>query len=129
MCFWCGQAKNEIALLGRISRKKEVRTAWGGTSSVVESDIEAPHYAVIDYAPCDKCKERMSQGFTVMEVALEPNLRSEVEMQPGIYPTGRYVVVKSDAAKNIFPSEYLSRGKCFMGCDDFIKMFGEVVDK
>ena len=46
ICFWCGEEKNEIALMGRIgdARKGE--------------DFEAPMHAVLDYEPCDKCREK-----------------------------------------------------------------------
>lgn len=80
ICFWCGEEKNEIALMGRIgdARKGE--------------DFEAPMHAVLDYEPCDKCREKMSLGFTMIEATHAPNPTTKVQMQPGVYPTGRYKV-------------------------------------
>ena len=106
--------------------KKEARTAWGGTSSIVESDIEAPKYAVIDYEPCDKCRCGMAQGFTVMEATQHPNERTSMEMQKGVYPTGRFVVLKQESAVRIFGEEFTSRGKAFMSEGDFNQMFSGV---
>ena len=126
VCFWCGCEKNEIALMGYMSKKKEVRSAWGGTSTTVERDIEAPRYAVINYEPCDKCKAGMSSGFTVMEATTSPNSQTSVEMQKGVYPTGRFVVLKNESADQIFGKEFTSRGKAFMGVEDFCHMFTEV---
>ena len=82
ICFWCGEEKNEIALMGRIgdARKGE--------------DFEAPMHAVLDYEPCDKCREKMSLGFTMIEATHTPNPTTKVQMQPGVYPTGRYAVIK-----------------------------------
>ena len=63
VCFFCGKQKNEIALLGRISNRKRVRTAWGGSSEqVFDSDVEAPRNMILDYEPCDECKEKFKEG-------------------------------------------------------------------
>lgn len=72
VCFWCGKERNEIALLGRVGK----------------SDAEAPMHAVIDFVPCDECRQKMELGFTVMEATREPNSTSTVEIQKGVYPTG-----------------------------------------
>lgn len=111
VCFWCGCEKNEIALMGRIGGK---------------SDEKAPNYAVINYEPCDKCKAGMASGFTVMEATASPNGQTSIEMQKGIYPTGRFVVLKNESADRIFGKEFTSRGKAFMGVEDFCHMFAEV---
>lgn len=90
VCFWCGEERNEVALLGRIGdgRKHE--------------DFEAPRYMVIDYEPCEKCRAKMALGVTLMEATSKPNSVAKVEMQKGIYPTGRYVVIKREAARKMF---------------------------
>jgi hypothetical protein len=85
VCFWCGKEKNEIALLGRL-----------------KGDAEAPRNIVLDYEPCDECKANMALGVTVMEATSGPNQRSSVEIQKGICPTGRWVVITHDAAQRIF---------------------------
>ena len=85
VCFWCGEERNEVALLGHIGdgRKHE--------------DFEAPMHMVIDYEPCEKCRANMALGVTLMEATNKPNSVTKVEMQKGVYPTGRYVVIKRDA--------------------------------
>lgn len=103
ICFWCGEEKNEIALMGRIgdARKGE--------------DFEAPMHAVLDYEPCDKCREKMSLGFTMIEATHVPNPTTKVQMQQGVYPTGRYAVIKKEAAMRLFtPQTDLSKGKAFV---------------
>lgn len=103
ICFWCGEEKNEIALMGRIgdARKGE--------------DFEAPMHAVLDYEPCDKCREKMSLGFAMIEATHVPNPTTKVQMQPGVYPTGRYAVIKKEAAMRLFtPQTDLSKGKAFV---------------
>ena len=90
VCFWCGEERNEVALLGHIGdgRKHE--------------DFEAPMHMVIDYEPCEKCRANMALGVTLMEATNKPNSVTKVEMQKGVYPTGRYVVIKRDAARKMF---------------------------
>lgn len=90
ICFWCGEERGEVALLGHIGdgRKRE--------------DFEAPMHMVIDFEPCEKCKQNMAKGFTIMEATNRPNSVSSVEMQRGIYPTGRFVVLKMETATRIF---------------------------
>lgn len=87
ICFWCGKEKNEIALLGRIGDKK---------------DFEAPKNMVLDFKPCDECLKKMETGITFMESTDRPNSRCEIPYVIGCYPTGKYVVIKTDAAKRIF---------------------------
>ena len=123
VCFWCGEERGEIALMGRISRKKEVRTAWGGTSNIVDGDIEAPMHMVLDYEPCEKCKEHMALGFTVMEATTSPNRVTNVQMQGGVYPTGRYVVITMDAATRIFGGIDTSKKKAFVDAEVFRQLF------
>lgn len=111
VCFWCGESKNEIALLGHIGdgRKHE--------------DFEAPRYSVINYEPCDKCQAQMAQGFTVMEATTKPNRVSSVEIQKGVYPTGRYVVLKNEAAERIFGDLIKGNRKAFLPVEAFSEMF------
>ena len=75
VCFWCGEERNEVALLGHIGdgRKHE--------------DFEAPRHMVIDYEPCEKCRAKMALGVTLIEATSKPNSVAKVEMQKGIYPT------------------------------------------
>lgn len=89
VCFWCGEDKNEIALLGHI----------GGAFG---EDIEAERRMVLDYEPCPRCKAQMESGFTVVEVTNTPNRVTAVPIQSGAYPTGRFVVVRPEAARRVF---------------------------
>ncbi len=102
VCFWCGEEKNEIALLGRIGdgRKRE--------------DFEAPMHMVLDYEPCDKCKANMSMGFTIMEATNRPNSVTNIQMQSGVYPTGRFAVIRKEAAQRMFRPEVVRIGKAFV---------------
>ena len=92
VCFWCGKDKNEIALLGRIREK----TKRG-------SDIEAPRRMVIDYEPCDECKKMWESGIAVFEAQETPTMPNQPEIQKGIYPTGRLVVMTVEGADRVFP--------------------------
>ena len=110
VCFWCGKEKGEIALMGHIGdgRKGE--------------DFEAPHNLVLDYEPCEICKDHMSLGVTVMEATSESNVVTSVEIQEGVYPTGRWVVITPDAAKRLFG---IPEGitKCFLEDKAFREIF------
>lgn len=90
VCFWCGKEKNEVALMGHVGdgRKHE--------------DFEMPTHAVINYEPCDECQKAMATGVTIMEATHEPNRVTDMEFQKGAYPTGRWVVMKYEAAQRIF---------------------------
>lgn len=107
VCFWCGEEKNEIALMGRISRKKTSRTAWGSTIETRENDIEAPRHCVLDYEPCEKCKENMAKGVTIFGTSLHP---IQEDMPPisqspegySVYPVPKYLVLSEDGVRHIF---------------------------
>ena len=87
-CFWCGKDTG-VALLGRITGGKR-----GG-------DLEAPRYVFGGYEPCDECKEKMGMGVLMMEADSEPVSDGQPEMQNGVWPTGRWVVLKKEAAERI----------------------------
>lgn len=106
VCFWCGKPKNEIALLGRL-----------------KDDAEAPKHCVIDFEPCDECQQGMNQGFTVMEATQHPNDHCDKPLGPDAYPTGRFVVLRHEAAQRIFQNVDLSKDKAFMDTDLFGQLF------
>ena len=91
ICFWCGQEKNEVALMGKIedSRKKE--------------DIEAPKHCIINYEPCDKCKELFAKGIHVIGVVNQPITEGMFPIvnddKQTLYPTGSMFVATEDWAK------------------------------
>lgn len=104
ICFWCGEERNEIALLGRINKE----------------DTEAPRSAFLDYEPCDKCKENMAQGVTLMEASHTPNFEGQPAFQRGTYPTGRWLVIKREAANRLFSVEM--RNKAFLDSEAYEKV-------
>lgn len=101
VCFWCGKDKNEIALLGRIREKTTNR--FGANVTERDSDIEAPRRMVLDYEPCDECKKMWESGVAVLEAQQTPIMPNQPEIQKGIYPTGRLVVVTVEGADRVFP--------------------------
>ena len=113
ICFWCGKQRGEIALMGQIGDGRKCE------------DVEAPRYMVIDFEPCAECKKNMALGFTVIEATSCPNSVSRMEIQKGVYPTGRFVVIKTEAANRIFNNS-LSKGDsvAFLDVSSFTKLFG-----
>lgn len=100
VCFWCGKDKNEIALMGRVREKDHNGRAVRG------SDVEMPMKMVLDYEPCDCCKEQFSQGVQLIECVNHvqdgrPPI-SKDDRDNSVYPTGRTLVFKPEAAQNIF---------------------------
>lgn len=82
-CFWCGESKNEIALLG---------AAYKG---------RAPMYMITNHEPCDKCKEQWRAGILLVEVDRSNPTRSRPEIAPGISPTGRWCVLREEAVTRL----------------------------
>ena len=87
-CFWCGETSG-IAICGKISGKDD-------------HDMEAPKYVFGGYEPCENCKEKMKLGTAIMEADTWPVFEGQPEMQKKVYPTGRWVVLRKEAAKRIF---------------------------
>ncbi len=112
VCFWCGEDKGEIALLGRIGNVRK------------GEDIEANMHTVIDYEPCPDCLAKMNSGFTVVEVTKSPNDTTSVPIKKGIYPTSRFVVIKPEAANRIFRIDD-GVTKCFLQAEIFQKIFSK----
>ena len=92
LCFWCGKPKDEIALVGRLRNGER-----GG-------DYEAPKNMVIDYEPCPNCQMGMAKGITLIEATDHPLSEHQAAMQENAYPTGRWIVIKPEAAKRVFPN-------------------------
>lgn len=122
VCFWCGEDVG-IALMGRI-RKKDPHTG----RVIRGSDEEAPNRVVLDYEPCQKCKENMSKGVTCVEATTVQPMDDRPEIQEGIYPTGRFCVIHEEAANRIFPGYDLKNGgKLLIEDAVFDKVFTEVL--
>ena len=80
-CFWCGKDKNEVALFGKMNKE----------------DSQASRRVIMDYEPCDKCKELFSKGIHVIGVSEEPVIKgmfpiSEQANGKKLYPTGTMFV-------------------------------------
>lgn len=101
VCFWCGKEKNEIAPLGRIREKTTNR--FGANVTKRDSDIEAPRRMILDYEPCDECQKMWDSGVAVIEVQETPIMPNQPEIQKGLYPTSRYVVMTVEGADRVFP--------------------------
>ena len=109
VCFWCGSEKNEVALMGHIGSRGQ--------------DIEAPMRMVLDYEPCEECKKNFGLGFTVIEATEFPNTTTNMPITDGVYPTGRFVVIKPEAAKRIFKIDTGKAKTAFMKTSDFRSAF------
>lgn len=80
VCFWCGEEKPEVALLGKLP-----------------GDVAAPMKAIIDFEPCDKCKEFMEQGITLIGVTTVQPGNGIPSIGDGLYPSGAWSVIKEDS--------------------------------
>ena len=109
-CFWCGQLKNEIALLGK----------YGGRGQ----DLEAPMGIFLDYGACDDCLEKRKLGVTLMEALTEPIFEGQPEMQIGVYPTGKWCVIKKDAADRMFGGHLTDKNVLFVDQEIFDHVVG-----
>lgn len=85
ICFFCGQTKNEIVLLGELPQ-----------------DAEAPKNILIDYEPCEECKTKLNEGITFIEISPEPLVENHLPIQENAYPTGRFATITEEAALRIF---------------------------
>ena len=96
VCFLCGSDKGEIAPLGKLP-----------------NDAEAPARAILDYEPCDNCKEKMKLGVALIGVTQTPNNPGQPSItheDPSLYPTGSMVVMKPDAIRRMIPDTAMAEG-------------------
>jgi hypothetical protein len=88
VCFWCGEDRNEVAILGKIDKQ----------------DSEAPMRMVMDYEPCDKCKEFFDKGIQIIGCETTPIADGQFPIMTNeelsYYPTGTTIVVPEDWAKD-----------------------------
>jgi hypothetical protein len=84
ICFWCGEEKNEIAMLGKIDRE----------------DSKAPKAMIFDYEPCDKCKELFDKGIQVIGITDTPIIKDMFPIvdtdSTTVYPTGCFYIAPVD---------------------------------
>lgn len=114
-CFFCGEQKDEIALLGHIGDRRK------------GEDIEAPRSAILDYEPCENCKKKFSLGVLVIEVTSDQpkDMRPAISKDPTgakVYPTGNYVVVRRGALN-------VNGDKCLMEESYFMHLFSSAMNK
>lgn len=76
-CFWCGEASG-IAIPEKMSNKEE-----------------GYRECVMNYDPCDKCKENWNKGAVIIEASDKP-IHERPAIQEGVYPTGVWWVVKRE---------------------------------
>lgn len=89
-CFWCGKDTGELALLG---------AAYNG---------HAPMHMVLNYEPCDACKEQFAKGITLIETTTRPT-NNLPAIDGTNYPTGRIAVVTEESIPRIFDEEFATR--------------------
>ena len=109
VCFFCGEDTNEIAILGKL-----------------KEDKEAPMRMVLDYQPCDKCREQFNVGVPLIECTYTNNNNRLSISEDGdgheVYPTGRWCVITEEGAKSIF-SDKAVKGQPICVEDELFKRF------
>ena len=76
----------------------------------LKDDKEASMYSIIDYEPCENCKEKMSYGVTLIGVVDKqpednrPPVKA-ANLENDLYPTGSWCVITVDAFCRIFEVE------------------------
>lgn len=88
ICFFCGNTKNEVALLGKIGKGKD--------------DFEAPRQCLLDYEPCEECKKKMEGNVTAIGVLNHPMQNGQPPIRDGLYPSGSYFVMRKGVIKRMF---------------------------
>lgn len=92
VCFFCGQEKNEIVIMGKL-----------------KGDVEAPRNVCLDYEPCDHCKELFAQGILCIGVTDHPLPDGRPPISGSLYPTGAYLVVTEDFIHRFIADEALKQ--------------------
>jgi len=94
VCFWCGQEKGDIILLG---------AAYKG---------QAPKNMLFDLEPCETCVKKWQQGIVLIEAYPEPSAKTskwDLKAANGqvAYPTGRWLVVTREFVQRVFQPQEL----------------------
>ena len=87
-CYFCGE---DIGILLNRRLKKSIPRKAG----------------VLDMEPCNKCKEYMRQGILLISISDSTTNEEMKEPTPNPYRTGGWVVVKEEAAKEVFDGDAL----------------------
>ena len=85
-CFFCGE-NDKIVMNTRLNSR-------------VAGAVKKAHGKVIDYEPCNDCKENMKKGVMVIET-------KDGEKGHNPFRTGRIAVIKDDAIKELITDEVL----------------------
>ena len=109
VCFFCGNEKNEIALLGQIGDRRR------------GEDFEAPMKMILDFEPCEECQKKFAEGVLLIEVSSTPEYIG-MPIAENAYPTGRYVVVKPEA----LIGDFKAGSKALVHKKDFMAMFNHL---
>lgn len=110
VCFFCGNEKNEIALLGQIGDRRK------------GEDFEAPRKMILDFEPCEECQKKFAEGVLLIEVTTSPEYIG-MPIAEDAYPTGRYVVVKPEA----LIGDFKAGSKALVHKKDFMAMFNDFI--
>ena len=116
-CFWCGGAKDMLAIPGKL-----------------KGDAEARHGMIIDTEPCDKCAEGFQRtkdegGILLFEVGTEREVGEASQLKPvrpGIWLTGRMVGIKGEAFDRIFPPAVPKSDEDFEQATEYNNMIAEI---
>lgn len=90
VCFFCGKEKPELVLFGKLKH-----------------DAEAPHHVVMDYVPCDKCRDTMEKGITFIAVKNQPQYEHQIAIQKDYYPTGQYGIFSEPFIRTVIEESAL----------------------
>lgn len=117
ICFWCGEEKSEVAMLGKIDKQ----------------DSAAPMKAVLNYEPCDKCKELFSAGIHVIGVTEQRPVEgmfpiSKTENGADLFPTGAMFVATEDWVNRMFDKPEMAHMKENVLRDRVLLLPSEIVD-
>ena len=121
ICAWCGEQKNEIALLGQIGDRRK------------GEDLEAPRTCILDYEPCEHCAEQWAMGVAVLEATTKrpQPYRPPMKQENGIdiYPTMRLVVIRAEYASSMFGQKFSAGQRLLLEDQAFEILFGEELSK
>ena len=103
-CFFCGKPRGEIVLFGKI-----------GKGSV---DKEAPKYFIMDYEPCNECKDKIADDIILIGVSKYKSCDGQPAISNNptpLYPTGVWCTMKDESVQRIFEQteEEMSKIKKF----------------
>lgn len=98
-CFVCLEDKDELLLMGRISRFKAKKMFGDEIADKLhgaDDDLEAPRGVTLNREPCSKCRGYMDQGIILISCDAE---KSPDKNNP--YRSGGWVVMKESAMRRI----------------------------